>query len=279
VAIARENWFLGHQIPREGIRYSIKRYFGELSKQTDAYRLVDFLYTGEFKRNNDGYWRWLREKSDKEKFLHKVLNAPDLNDRRIFLIMLELFGEWFQRLRGDRFKDIMLGEKTPSHIYYVPTILEWFPNSRIIHTFRDPRAIFASELRRRRLRPSSFPYNKLYRTRPLFFLFILLQVTYAWYRAIKLHFKYEKLYLDRYRLLQFEQLIANPEKCVRELCSFLCIDFNYEMLEVKVGSDGFKYGQSGFDRDAPERWKHVNPSWVNRWFSSWASVYLNRLKG
>lgn len=278
IAIARENWFLGHQVPWEGIRYSIKRNFGTLSKKTNAYELAEFIYNGQFKRNDDGYWLWLRKNIDPKNFLHRLLSAPDLNDRRIFLIMMEVYAEWLQRLKGSHFEKPILGEKTPSHIYYVDTLLKWFPNSRIIHTFRDPRAIFASELRRRRLRPLSFPYNKLIYSSSIFYLFILFQVTYTWLRATKLHLRYENIYRDRYSMLKFENLVIDPEKYIRRLCSFLQVEFNYEMLDREVVSYGFKHGQAGFDKNAPNRWKHLNPSWVNRWFSSWLGLYLEKLK-
>ncbi len=42
----------------------------------------------------------------------------------------------------------MLGEKTPTHYKYVPTLLEWYPEAKIIHTFRDPRAILVSQLKK-----------------------------------------------------------------------------------------------------------------------------------
>jgi len=278
IAICRENYFLGHQIPWEGIRYTIKRKVSDLSDDANVYKLIEFLYDGDFKRSNQAYWWWLRKKTKRETLLQRVLAGPDRSDRMIFAIMMEIHGDWLQQKKANACDSPILGEKTPSHIYYVPTLLEWFPNSKIIHTFRDPRGIFASELRRRRKEhASNFPYKQLHQTGPLFTLYILLQTTYVWLRAAKLHFKYEKLYPDRYCLLKFEDLVANPEQRIKQLCDFLEVDFQEAMLEQKVVSCGFRQGQAGFDKQAAERWKEVNPPWINAWFFFWGEKYLSAL--
>jgi hypothetical protein len=277
MALSPENFFLGHQIPWEGVRYVIKRKVGDLSDDANVYKLVDFLYKGDFNRGTLGYWGWLQKKIDREAFLKKILAAQDRSDRAIFAIMMEVRGEWAQQ-KKNKVKDYLtLGEKTPSHIYYVPTILEWFPNSRIIHTFRDPRGIFASELRRRKAEPLRFPYKQLHRTGILFTIYVLLQVTYAWLRAAKLHYKYEKLYPDRYFLIRFEELVADPEQSTKSLCKFLEVDYQEAMLEQRVRSRGFKEGKMGFDGKAAYRWQDINPSWINSWFLFWGNKHLQSI--
>lgn len=277
IAICQENFYLGHQLPWEGVRYIIRRRVGDLSDDTNVYRLADLLYGGEFRRSNLGYWSWLRKKTSKEAFIGKVLADPDRNDRAVFAIMMEMKGDKVRENNAEAPDELILGEKTPSHIYYVPTLLEWFPNSRIIHMFRDPRGVFASELRRRKADPLRFPYKQLHRTGPLFTLYILLQVTYSWLRAAKLHFKYEKLYPDRYSLLRFENLVTDPASTSRKLCTFLEVDFQEGMLEQKVVSQGFRLGQAGFDTRTVDRWKDLNPPWINSWFLFWGKKYLQAL--
>ena len=38
------------------------------------------------------------------------------------------------------------GEKTPSHLYHVDTLLTWFPKAKIIQIIRDPKKMLASEM-------------------------------------------------------------------------------------------------------------------------------------
>ncbi|UCG12821.1 MAG: sulfotransferase, partial [Deltaproteobacteria bacterium] len=158
-----------------------------------------------------------------------------------------------------------------------PTLLEWFPNSRVIHTFRDPRGIFASESRRRKKLPRTFPYKQLQQSGPLFTLYILLQVTYTWLRAVRQHFEYQTLYPGRYYLLKFEDVVTDPENSIKELCTYLGVDFQDAMLEQRVVSRGFRQGQAGFDQRAAERWKEINPPWVNTWFLFLGRKHLQKL--
>ncbi len=273
----RENWFLGHQIPAEGIRHIIRRNIGDLSDEANVYKLVDFLYTAEFKRSNLGYWAWLRKCTDPDLFLRKILNAPERSERVVFALMMEIQGRWLQERKGLVCDSPVLGEKTPSHIYYVPTLLEWFPNSKVIHTFRDPRGVFASEFRRRDNHAVTFPYRQLNHLGPVFQMYILLQVTYMWLRAAKLHLEYQRDYPDRYYLYKFEESVCSPKRSLHKLCNFLGVEFQEQMLEQKVVSRGFKLGQSGFDKRAADRWKDLNPSWVNRWFQVVAGNKLREL--
>lgn len=42
-----------------------------------------------------------------------------------------------------------LGDKTGPHLYKVETLVKWFPNSKIIYTYRDPRTVFVFEPKKR----------------------------------------------------------------------------------------------------------------------------------
>jgi len=271
IAICEENHFLGHLIPSEGARYKFRK-FGGLSNDDNVRRLVDYIYSGEFKRETEKrrvlsfQWRWITEWVDREKFLQKILDS-DRSERALFTIMMQVFAEHMGKP--------VMGEKTPAHLRYVPTLVEWFPDGKIIHMLRDPRGVFISELRRRREIPITPPYKQLKRFDFLFKLFIVLETSFAWFEGIRRSYKYRRLYPDNYRLQKFEDLVGDPERQTKQICDFLGVEFQQKMLEQKVISRGFQLGQSGFDSRAANRWQeHIDP-WINRWFSFCFRKYLH----
>jgi len=124
----------------------------------------------------------------------------------------------------------IMGEKTPAHLRYVPTLVAWFPDGKIIHMLRDPRAIFVSELRRRKETPVTAPFKQLNKCYFLFKLFIMLQTTVVWFESIQRYYKYKRIYPNNYYLLKFEDLVSDPEKHIRQVCEFLGVEFQDKML-------------------------------------------------
>jgi hypothetical protein len=269
IAIANENHFLGHLIPVESARHKFKK-MGDLCDDDNVQRLVDYIYSGEFEKNSkyrgiSYHWRWIVKNVDRENFLQRVLDS-DRSDRALFTVMMQVF--------ADHWGKPIMGEKTPAHLRYVPTLMKWFPDGKVIHMLRDPRAIFISELRRRKELPVTPPFKQLRRFIFLFKLYIMLQTTVVWLESIQRYYKYKRIYPDNYYLLKFEDLVSDSEKHIRQVCDFLGVEFQDKMLEQKVVSRGFQLGRTGFDAEAATRWKkHIDP-WINVWFSFWLGKYL-----
>ena len=269
IAIAWENHFLGHLIASEGARHKFRK-FGDLTDDKNVCRLVDYLYSGEFKksskyRNVSHQWNWIIDNIDRNDFLRRVL-ASDRSERALFTIMMQVFAE-------NKGKPI-IGEKTPAHVRHVPTLIEWFPKARIIHMIRDPRGIYISELRRRRKDPITTPYRQLVRFGFIFDLYIMLQTTIVWLESVYRCYKHTKYYPNNYYALRFEDLVRDPEKYIRLVCEFLGVDFQDKMLRQVVVSRGFQAGQTGFDAQAADRWKNYIKPWTNTWFLFWFRRHL-----
>jgi hypothetical protein len=272
IAISKENHFLGHLIASEGVRYKFRR-FGDLQNDEDVRQLVDFVYTGALENSSmhrgiSTHWAWLVKRIPREEFLQRIL-ASDRSERALFTIIMELYAEW----RGGR---PIMGEKTPAHVRYVSTLLEWYPQAKIIHMLRDPRANFVSELRRRKQRPTTTPYRQLKNFDFLFKLYIVLQTTLVWFESAYRAVRYQKRYPNNYYLMKFEELVSDSERNIRRLCDFLEVEFQDEMLQQMVVSEGFQAGQAGFDARAADRWKkHIDP-WIDAWFVFWFRGYLKK---
>jgi hypothetical protein len=260
VAVAGENHFVGHLLARE----SARRYFhrlGDFGDDATITRIIEFLWSGEFQRQSrlreiSPFWRWVVKNLDRDDLERRLL-AAERTDRG-------LFGA-FLRAYADHVGKQVIGEKTPAHINHADTLLEWFPNARIVHMVRDPRGVYVSELRRRTGKPASFPYRQLIRIPPLFALFILLQVTWAWAAAAGRHRKLLARYPDHYRMVRFEELVRDPEATLAGLFDFLGLDMEPAVLRQKVVSYGVNLGSEGFDASAADRWQASISGRANRW--------------
>lgn len=264
IAICRETHFLGHLISSEGARYKFRK-FGDLSDDANVRSLVTYIYSPEFARSSmyrgvSSQWRWIIKRVEPAELFARILET-DRSERALFSVMLQLYAE----RKGKQ----IAGEKTPAHIRYVPTLMDWFPEGRIIHMLRDPRAIFISELRRRTKEAVTAPYKQLKRFRALFQLFILLETTWAWFESVQRYRRYQSRYPAKYFLLKFEDLVRDPECQIKQVCEFLGVDFQSAMLEQVVVSQGFGLGQAGFDARAADRWRDYISPWINAWFRFW----------
>jgi hypothetical protein len=77
------------------------------------------------------------------------------------------------------------------------------------------------------------------------------------------------MYPNNYYPLRFEDLVKDPDAQIRQVCDFLGVDFQKQMLNQIVVSRGFQAGQAGFDSQAADRWKEYIGPWINRWFLFW----------
>jgi hypothetical protein len=232
---------------------------------------VDYIYSKDFNRASlfrkaSSHWRWIVRRVDPQVLKEKIL-ASDRSEKALFSIIMELF--------ADRKGKPIMGEKTPAHYRYVPTLLAWYPNARIIHMMRDPRGIYISEVHRRQRENSSVPYRQLRHIPALMNLYILVQTTLTWRESVRKGIHNQRQYADNYHLQRFEDLVRDPEGQIRELSRFLEVDYQEAMLDQVVVKHGFQENQSGFDSGAADRWKFLIPGWIDAWFRFWFKKDLN----
>lgn len=249
IASWSETLFLGKLIAL-GLRQELAE-VGDISTDTGAKKIVDYIY--------ETCGRWAPKGVERGKFLQKLLES-DRSDRSLFDLVMAFYANG-KPIRG---------EKTPAHIHYVPTLLEWFPNAKIIHTFRDPRTIFVlhkkEPLERKRITWSS----RISRRSALIFeIYLSLDVISTWLRIVQLHHQYQQLYPNNYYLLKNEDLISDPKIYLKRLCHFLEIELTERMLQRAFQDSSlrrYRQMQSSNTVGADYYWrKHLHPV-TNRWF-------------
>lgn len=190
----------------------------------------------------------------------------DMDSARVLLDSLSemdrspagLFSAFISQLSAEAGKSVPC-EQTPRNIFYAESLLNAYPEARVIHMMRDPRAVMASQKQRwqrRRLatNKTAFPRVQSLRT----------WVNYHPYTAAKLWFRAsrEAQRLNdhpRFTLVRFEDLLESPEQTIRSMCDRLNI--NYEPAMLDVGQINSSHQSSvggarkGLHKDAIDKWR------------------------
>ena len=254
---------LGFQ-SRRGVRRRLAQ-VGDLRTDTGAEKITDYLFSIQQRHLN--FWNLRQKHIDRQEFLAQLL-ASDRTERALFDLVMRIHAQG-KPVRG---------EKTPAHIFDVPTLLDWFPNSKIIHTYRDPRAIFTSRKKKSEKKKQQLLNSMVRKSGLAFEMISSLHVIINWSRVNSLHQQYQQQFPNRYTLLKYEDLVCSPQASISGLCDFLGIEFTETMLQqTTINSSYLPDGAAGFDRAGVDRWReHLDPL-LNRWFLLWCGNELQKL--
>jgi hypothetical protein len=163
--------------------------------------------------------------------------------------------------------------KFPVDFRHMGKVIEWFPDCRMIHITRDPRAMAMSK--------SNDPYGTALkvlehpRLAGVIRKFMALRVAAQYRMTSHLHEKYKSS--PNYKLFTYEDLLADPERVLRDLCQFIEIDFNPDMLSPEKGQHMHQASsltgkqQKEFDPTAAIRWQtKISP------LANWTITTLTR---
>ncbi len=265
VGIGGESMFFGDRrvlglVRRDGYRHKFAR-VGNLATDDGVERVVDYIYGIDSRH----FWGKMPSLVDRNEFTRCLL-ATDRSERALLDLAMMYHA-------GDK---LIRGDKTPAHLYAVPTLLEWFPEAKVIHCFRDPRAVYISNKRKYQNRQFARPSAMARRAGLFFELYASLDVALAWRSAIRLHREYRQRYPRQYYLSKFEDLLSDPRESVEKLCRFVEVPFQESMLQQLVLNSSFlpKRQRAGFDTSAISRWRQYIHPVVNRWFALWTARHL-----
>lgn len=150
-------------------------------------------------------------------------------------------------------------EQTPRNVFYIGEILRFFPNAVIVNMVRDPRPILLSQKRKWRIRSQGAKNWPIFEVLRSWVNYHPITTSLLWNSSIRAECNFEGH--PRVRTIIFEEFVAEPDKVIKELCDFIGIAFEDEMLDIPHNEGGtssllrtdVQQGK-GIDRAAASRW-------------------------
>lgn len=143
--------------------------------------------------------------------LKRILAAKKASHCAVFEALMDAYA----KKRGAR----RWAEKTPGHALTAEAILRCFPNAKFIQIIRDPRDVMLS-----RFKLPWGPTNVIREAR-------------FWRRYVTVFVRTPRLDANNYFQVHYEKLLNRPEETMREVCSFLGVAFQPDMLDARSGQD------------------------------------------
>jgi len=163
--------------------------------------------------------RALDMKLDSEKLLHRFRQYPaDLP--HLLRASLEEYAERLGKARS--------AEKTPGHLEFVPTILQWFPRAKIVCIVRDGRAAVLSTARLG------------WRDGDIVGLSLM------WRQRIRWMLAWERRYPSNFTRVSYEDLLRDPTGTLGRVDRFVGVQFEASQLDTSIPT-------------------HAIPEWETKW--------------
>ena len=150
-------------------------------------------------------------------------------------------------------------EKTPSHIYHADEILSVVPNARIVEIVRDPRAVLASK-KVRRQSVWTERYKEDRRLHKHFEkAFNPVWDSLSWKSAVRAGYQGKARHANQWLTVSYEELVADQEGQVMQVCEFLQLPYDTLMLEVTLHNSAY-WGNTpakGISAEYVAKWRKV----------------------
>jgi hypothetical protein len=169
-----------------------------------------------------------------------------LGEGRRYATLLRILLRAGAELRGAE----IWGDSSPQDVLYLPTILEWYPNARIVALVRDPRGFLSSYKNYYRRREPTYRerYNPLTNS-------------ILWRSYMRAVLEAERSPASSSVLrLRYEDLTADPEAEVRRLCDHVGVEFDPAMIDVDRSNSSFALESGwpagrGIYSSSTDRWR------------------------
>jgi hypothetical protein len=251
-------------------RYFLKTQVGDLASDHNVDKLVELcLSKKDFPGLNSTFWRFNNIRTaDEPELKREISHCISQSDRSLGAIA-RVFIEEITRFSGCERACV----KFPVDVGHIGELIAWFPDCRIIHITRDPRALAMSKTND----PSGTAIKVLQHPR----LAWLIRKLSVWFvigqyrRTARAHRRFR--HLRNYKLFRYEDLLSEPEKTLRDLCQFIEVEFTQDLLHPEAGvhlhqpSSLTGKQKKAFDLSAAVRWQKVIPT-----FDKWLITSLTK---
>lgn len=143
------------------------------------------------------------------------------------------------------------GEYAPMSWRSVPDFLNMFPHGKVFHIYRDLRGVLASWAK------MSFMPDHLY-----------LNIIFNWIDSINHVSRFQAEFpRANYFALKFENIHTKPEQTVHEICEFLEVPFEAQLLQPERWSEMFdaRYVEANVSSHDAKRYYGFNPKLIDNW--------------
>ena len=234
-------------------RYFYSNIVGDLSKDNDVEKMIDLIFSEKMIPGiSSSFFQDDILKVNNKNFKNTLQSAIRNSDKS-FSSIFKIFIEEITRFKGYNRCCV----KFPVDINYIPQLLKWYPQCKIIHITRDPRATAIS-----RTQFKQGPFSTMMKNPVLRFLIVKLRIYFLVFQYVwesKIHMKYNKH--KNYALFCYEDLLVNPEEVIKKMCAFAELDY----LDIMLSPDPTKNQPSsltgkiamGFDKTGAIRWRDV----------------------
>ena len=205
-------------VPRYN-EYSLLQYCENYQNLVDKFidELTDFKYSGWFIGHNTFH----RE---------SIHFSESQTSQKIVRIIRKFYTGVIESMMGDHGVKWYVDD-TPWNLLFFEKFLQILPNSKLIHIYRDPRDVIASYIHK-----NWSPSN------PVQAIMYYKSCMQYWWRIR------EKLNKNSYLEFDFESLVNDTERTLKNLCLFLDLQWNDNLLDIDLSKGNIGRWKQDFDK-------------------------------
>lgn len=231
-----------------------------IQSMLNAHSKISFLPETHFIRNymsdkniqkqfNSNNLNYIKKRFKNDKNINKLNNnmLSYLNDE---LSKSNNLSDLFKRMLQQYLKNhnkIIVGEKDPKNLEYLNQIIKTFPHAKILHIIRDPRDVVLSRLNAEWSKDRGLITHAL---------------TYR-FQYLKAQKDGKEIFKSNYLEFRYEELITKPESMLNDICQFLKIKYDKNMLKFYENSSEIIKGEEKKWKD--NCFKPINVNNLNKW--------------